>query len=70
MGIREDLKSILAKEAITMKKLTEILTENGKKTSYKGLSNKLKNNTIKFEDVRYILNVLDYEIEYKKNVKY
>ena len=66
MGIREDLKSILAKEAITMKKLTEMLTEKGKKTSYKGLSNKLKNNTIKFEDVRYILDVLDYQIEYKK----
>ncbi len=68
MGIKEDIKSILAKEAITMKKLSEILTEQGKKTSYKSLSNKLKNKTIKFEDVRYILNILGYDIEFKKKV--
>ena len=68
MSIKEDLKSILAKEALTMKHLTELLTESGKKTSYKGLSNKLKNKTIKFEDVRYILDILGYEIEYKKKL--
>ncbi len=66
MSIREDLKSILAQEAITMKKLTELLTERGKKISYKSLSNKLKNKTIKFEEIRYIFDVLGYEIIYKK----
>lgn len=66
MGIREDIKMLLAKNAMTMTELAKILTEQGTKTSIKSLSNKLSQKTIKFEEVRKILDILGYEIEYKE----
>lgn len=66
MSIREDIKMLLAKKAMTMTKLAELLTENGTKTSIKSLSNKLSAKTIKFEEVRKILDVMGYDIEYKE----
>ena len=51
MSIREDIKMLLAQKAMTMTKLAELLTEKGKKTSVKSLSNKLAKKTIKFEEV-------------------
>lgn len=66
MSIREDIKMLLAKRAMTMTELAKIMTEKGTKTSIKGLSNKLAQKTIKFEEVRKILDILGYEIEYKE----
>lgn len=66
MSIKEDIKMLLAKKAMTMTELARILTEQGNKTSIKGLSNKLAQKTIKFEEVRKILDILGYEIEYKE----
>ncbi len=66
MGIREDIKMLLAQNAMTMTELARILTERGTKISLKGLSNKLAQKTIKFEEVRKILDILGYEIEYKE----
>ena len=66
MSIKEDIKMLLAKKAMTMTKLAALLTENGKKTSIKSLSNKLAAKTIKFEEVREILDILGYDIEYKE----
>ena len=66
MSIREDIKMLLAKKAMTMTELARILTEKGTKTSIKSLSNKLAQKTIRFEEVRKILEILGYEIEYKE----
>ena len=66
MSIREDIKMLLAKKAMTMTELAIILTEKGTKTSIKSLSNKLAQKTIRFEEVRKILEILGYEIEYKE----
>ena len=63
MSIREDIKMLLAKKAMTMTELARILTEKGSKTSIKSLSNKLAQKTIRFEEVRKILEILGYEIE-------
>ncbi len=57
---------LLAQKAITMTKLAELLTEKGKKTSVKSLSNKLAKKTIKFEEVREILDIIGFKIEYKE----
>ncbi len=57
---------LLAKKAMTMTELARILTEKGTKTSIKSLSNKLAQKTIRFEEVRKILEILGYEIEYKE----
>ncbi len=61
MGVREDIKSLLAKENVTMK---DIAKNYG--VSPQNLSNKLRNGTIKFEEVRDIAKILGYEIEFKK----
>ena len=66
MSIREDIKMLLAKNAMTMTKLAEKLSEKGKKTSMKNISNKLARKTIKFEEVREILDIIGYDIEYKE----
>lgn len=66
MSIREDIKMLLAQKAMTMTKLAELLTEKGKKTSIKSLSNKLTKKTIKFEEVREILDIIGFKIEYKE----
>ena len=66
MSIKENIKMLLAKKAMTMTQLAKILTEQGTKTSIKSLSNKLAQKTIKFEEVRKILDILGYEIEYKE----
>lgn len=66
MSIREDIKMLLAQKAMTMTELARILTEKGSKTSIKSLSNKLAQKTIRFEEVRKILEILGYEIEYKE----
>lgn len=57
---------LLAQKAMTMTKLAELLTERGKKTSVKSLSNKLAKKTIKFEEVREILDIMGFKIEYKE----
>ena len=57
---------LLAQKAMTMTELARILTEKGSKTSIKSLSNKLAQKTIRFEEVRKILEILGYEIEYKE----
>lgn len=66
MSIREDIKMLLAKKAMTMTELAKRLTEQGSKTSIKSLSNKLAQKTIKFEEVRKILDILGYDIEYRE----
>lgn len=61
MGIREDIKSIAAKEAMT---LTDVAEKIG--TTINSLSQKLRNKTIKFEEVRQITDLLGYDIEFIK----
>ena len=57
---------LLAQKAITITNLAELLTEKGKKTSVKSLSNKLAKKTIKFEEVREISDIIGFKIEYKE----
>lgn len=61
MSIREDLKSLLAKENMTMR---EMAKRRG--ISLQSLSNKLCNKTIKFEEVREIADILGYDIKFEK----
>lgn len=61
MAIREDIKSIAAKEAMT---LTDVAEKLG--TTINNLSQKLRNKTIKFEEVREIASLLGYDVEFIK----
>ncbi len=67
MGVREEVKLLLAKEAMTMKHLAELMKD---KTGYpynlKVISDKLARKTLKYEEFQTILEILNYEISYKK----
>lgn len=67
MSIREDIKSLLAKENITLTELAkEISTKTNKKITVYSLFQKLLRNSMKYNDVKEILDCLGYEIEFKK----
>ncbi|MCM1338316.1 MAG: hypothetical protein NC191_01435 [Muribaculaceae bacterium] len=67
MSVKEEVKLLLAKEAMTMKRLAELMKD---KTGYpynlKVISDKLARKTLKYEEFQTILEILDYEISYKK----
>lgn len=70
MSIYEELKSTLAYEAKTMTKVAKLLKENkNRNLSMNNLSRKLRTKTIKYEEVRDILDVLGYDIKFVKRNK-
>ena len=67
MSVREDVKFLLAKEAMTMKSLAEKMKEkSGYPYNLKVISDKLARKTLKYEEFKLILEIIGYEIEYKK----
>lgn len=68
MDIRNELKSLIAKNGTTLKKICEKLTiATGKSYIGNNITNKLRRKTIKFEEVQEILDVMDYHIEFVRN---
>ena len=68
MEVRNEIKSLIARNGTTLKKVCETLSKKGTK-SYIGnnITNKLRRKTIKFEEVQDILDVLGYHIEFVRN---
>lgn len=67
MNIKDEIKALLAKEAKTMTEIASKLYKNSnQRTAMSSLSQKLRNKTIKFEEVREIADLLGYDIEFKK----
>lgn len=67
MGIKEDIKSVLAKEAQTMTDVAcKLYKSKNKRAAMSNLSQKLGNETIKFTEVKAIMDLLGYDIEFKK----
>lgn len=67
MRADECIKILLLKEAMTITKLASLMPErNGHKLSRTGLSNKLHNNTLRFDELISICEILGYELEFKK----
>lgn len=65
MSIYEELKSTFAYEATTMTKVAELLmSKKNRRLTMNNLSRKLRTKTIKFEEVRDILDVLGYDIKF------
>ena len=63
MKLKEEIKVAIARRGTTLKKVCEELTEmTGKYYSYNNISNKIRNCTIKFEEVQNIFEILDYEL--------
>lgn len=67
INARDDIKILLLKKHITLTKLAEKMTEKmGKKFTQSGLSHKLAKNTIRYDELMIICEILGYEIEYRQ----
>lgn len=67
MALKEDIKILLLKDCMTMKKLSELMTEKmGKTLSPHALSQKLTKGTLRHYELEAICEILGYKIEYKK----
>ena len=67
MSVREDVKLLLAKEAVTMKSIAEKMKDRtGYPYNLKVLSDKLARQTLKYEEFKLITDILGYDIELKK----
>ena len=70
MTVREDIKSILAKESCTITEMAQKMTEKtGKKYSVKTLSQKLTNSTLRYDEFKTITDILGYEIILNRKIK-
>ena len=70
MGVKEDIKILPAKEAMTMTKLAQLMTEEtGQRYTMKSISDKLARKTLRYEEFITILNIMDYKMELKKVCK-
>ena len=63
---REIVKLLLMKNNMSITKLAELMSKNGKKVYQQGLSYKLINGTLKYNEMVDICEILGYEIEFKK----
>lgn len=66
MGIREDIKMLLARKSITMTEVAKQLSKDGNVVTVQSISKKLSKGTIKFEEVRNIVDIIGFTIEYKE----
>ena len=67
MGVKEDVKMLLAKESETMTSLAEKMSKKSSKVyTMKSISDKLARKTLRYEEFILILDVLGYEAEYKR----
>lgn len=67
MTVKEDIKSILAKESWTITKMAQEMTSRtGKKYTIKTLSQKLTNGTLKYEEYKMIIEILGYKIKLER----
>lgn len=65
MSIYEELKSTIAYEATTMTNVAKLLkAKKNRNLTMNNLSRKLRSKTIKYEEVRDILDVLGYDIKF------
>jgi len=64
MTVKEDIKSLLAKESCTITDMAEKLTKKtGKKYTIKTLSQKLTNGTLRYDEYKSIVEILGYKID-------
>lgn len=64
MTVKEDIKSLLAKDSWTITKMAERMTEKtGKTYTVKTLSQKLTNSTLKYDEFKIMVDILGYKIE-------
>lgn len=67
MGIKNDIRSYIVKEGLTITKLQDLLNQkNQTNYSVQNLSKKIANETLKYSEVIEIADVLGYDIKWDK----
>lgn len=66
MSIKEDIKMLLAQKAMTMTEVAKCLSTEENIVTVQSLSKKLSKKTIKFEEVREILDIIGFKIKYEE----
>lgn len=67
MSVREDLKILLVKEKMTLTELAKEAQEvSGRKYTVHTLSQKLVNSSMKYDELKFLAEVLGYRIKFEK----
>ena len=67
MSVNEDLKILLLKEKMTLTELAkEAQNISGKKYTVYGLSQKLNNSSMKYDEMKFLAGVLGYKIKFER----
>ena len=66
MPAKEEIKVMLARKNLSMRKLIEIINEHyNRKDTVQNLSNKLNRDSIRYKEVEEIADLLGYKLEFK-----
>lgn len=67
MGLKEDIKSYIAISGLTLKQIQEELNKrNNTNHSVQNLSKKINNETLRYNEIKQIADIIGYEIEWVK----
>ena len=67
MGVREDIKTLLAQSSWTLVEVAKQMSiRTGKMYSCSNLSQKMSRKTLKYEEAKLIGNILGYDLIFKK----
>ena len=67
MGSNEDLRILLIKEKVSITELAQMASEkSGKNYTVFGLSQKLHRNSMKYDEFKFLAEVLGYKINFEK----
>ena len=67
MSVREDLKILLVKEKMTLTELAkEAEIQSCKKYTVHSLSQKLVNSSMKYDEMKFLAEILGYKIKFEK----
>ncbi|MBR1424259.1 hypothetical protein IJ579_01700 [bacterium] len=67
MSVSEDLKILLLKEKTTITELAALASKkSGKKYTVYGISQKLIRNSMKYDELKFLVEVLGYKIKFEK----
>lgn len=70
MTWKNEIKSILVKENISMNELNNLMNEhNSKNNTVENLRQKINNETMKYSEILTIANLIGYEVVWKKKEK-
>lgn len=70
MNARDQIKTMLATRAMTMKTLAQKMSQmSGKEYSLSNLSGKLTRNLLRYSEMQLICDILNYDINFNDNLK-